>query len=95
MAQIQYPTIDRDADILDWAQRLVATLQRNFNETPPTIQVGQMVLFPSAPGVPGGYLLCNGASFTAKAFPALSQFLGSNILPNLAGPAGFVYGIKV
>lgn len=94
MAQIRWPTISASLSVEDWAERLVATLQRNMGSTIDPIQVGQMVLFPNPPGVPIGYLPCNGSSFSQKVYPALWQFLGSGTLPTLAGPGGFVYGIK-
>ena len=34
---------------------------------------------------PGGYFVCDGASFDAAAFPKLRAVLGSNILPDLRG----------
>jgi len=92
---IRWPVVDVQTELLNWAQATTRNLQRFLGQEIDPPQVGQMVLFKNPPGVPSpGWLPCDGSSFKQATYPALWQFLGAGTTPVLAGPAGFVYGIK-
>lgn len=77
-------------DWKDWATAVKQELEKPAVYAPRE-SVGKLGIFISTVGP--GYLLCNGSAFLATTYPALSQFLGSNVLPNLTSPLGLV-GIK-
>lgn len=47
------------------------------------IAVGTIVAFPKSLRNPKGFLMADGATFTASVFPQLYEVLGTNVLPNL------------
>ena len=47
------------------------------------IAVGTVVAFPKSVRNPKGFLMADGATFTASVFPQLYEVLGTNVLPNL------------
>lgn len=87
------PNPDMFDDWRDWASAVKQELDK-VSAFAPKESVGRVVNFKSTVG--SGYLLCNGGTFAQNSFPALFQFLGVNVLPNLASPygAGYVVGIK-
>lgn len=89
------PTLEQDGDVVEWAGRLVATLQDALVPDVP-FKTGMMMGFPAGQ-VAEGWLETTGLPFDEKSFPELALKLGSNILPDIESPfgVGTVVGIKV
>lgn len=87
------PTPDMFDEWADWANALVQELSKPVAYAPKEA-VGRTAIFKTA--VSSGFLLCNGSAFSENTYPSLFQFLGTNVLPNLAAPygVGYVVGIK-
>lgn len=87
------PDTEMYDDWKDWAAALKQELEKPVSYAPKEA-VGRVSDFKVAVG--SGYLLCNGGVFAPETFPALYQFLGVNVLPNLASTygIGYVVGIK-
>lgn len=87
------PSPDMFDDWADWAAAVKQELEKPSSYAPREA-VGRVTDFKGV--VSSGYLLCDGSAFAANSFPALFQFLGVAVLPNLVSShgAGYVVGIK-
>lgn len=83
-----------------WASQLIAQLQKAFDQVPSAHQTGAIYLWTDEIAVPKGFLECDGSTYSAANFRALASILpesttGNFDVPDLTGPTGAIYIIRV
>lgn len=73
-----YPSYSDAPDIPGDIQALAEALDASVS-----IPAGLISAFGGNGSIPSGWLLCNGSSFSATAYPSLYATLGTTLLPNL------------